>query len=132
MSGERLGQNRKYSPQEYRKSRAQEKQVIQNESALPRKYRIELVLGFEVPHPVEEHGERKKKYKSYEPQEKRPYIALCERVNGRYYAAPRYESTEYGEEKGYYQENHVPFFEHPLLFLDHDGVKESRACEPWH
>jgi hypothetical protein len=59
---ERLRHNREYRPEENGERGPQEEQVIEYERAFPGKYRVEPVLRFEVPYPVEEHSERKKQY----------------------------------------------------------------------
>ncbi len=46
--------------------------------------------------------------------------------------AARDEGAEDAQKVGKDDEDHVPGFQHPAPFLDHDGVQESRAGEPGH
>ena len=129
-AGDGFGEYREHHAPEHRKGGGEEKQIVEEKSAFPGDRRFVFVSALEQcpPPPQDARGEDH----DYR-QEIEEYVAdrrLGECVHGGNQAAAGQESAVDAQRKGEYDERHVPDFEHPFLFLDHDRVQKCGAREP--
>ena len=128
--GDGFRKHREHNAPEHRKGGRKKQEIVEQEAPFPGDGRFVLVPAREQWPPLPQEAGGKDHDDCKEIEEHAADRRLGERMHGGNQAAAGQEGAIDAQRKGEDDERHVPDFEHPLLFLDHDRMQERGTREP--